>query len=103
MRTAAPEPIARDVTLRLDVSGSMSGEPIAQAKRIVSSLVSTLGARDTLEMIAFSSSPRRWKRSAERMTPDARRAALAWIDALTASGGTEMRHAIEEALTPLRK
>jgi Ca-activated chloride channel family protein len=102
-KTARTESIARDVTLLLDVSGSMSGEPIAQAKRVVSALVSTLEERDTLEMIAFSSSPSRWKRRAERMTPDARRAALGWIDALTASGGTEMRHAIEEALAPLRR
>jgi Ca-activated chloride channel homolog len=101
-KSARTAPIARDVTLLLDVSGSMSGEPIAQAKRVVSALVSTLEERDTLEMIAFSSSPRRWKRHAERMTPDARRAALGWIDALAASGGTEMRHAIEEALAPLR-
>ena len=102
VRSGAAEAIARDVTLLLDVSGSMAGEPIAQAKRVVSALVSTLGERDTLEMIAFSSSARRWKPAVERMTTASRHAALEWIAALMASGGTEMRHAIEEALAPLR-
>jgi Ca-activated chloride channel family protein len=101
-RTAARERVSRDLVLLLDISGSMAGEPIAQAKRVTSALVSTLGERDSLEMIAFSSSPRRWKRGATRATPDARREALAWIAALSAGGGTEMRHAIEEALEPLR-
>lgn len=94
--------VARDLVLLLDVSGSMSGEPLAQAKRVVSALVATLDARDSLEMIAFASSPRRWKRGATTVTPDAKREAQAWIAGLSASGGTEMRHAIEEALAPLR-
>lgn len=101
-RTAVAKRVARDLVLLLDVSGSMAGEPLAQSKRVVSALVSTLDARDSLEMIAFSSSPRRWKRGAATVTPDAKREALAWIAGLGASGGTEMRHAVEEALAPLR-
>jgi Ca-activated chloride channel family protein len=102
-RAAVRERVPRDVVLLLDVSGSMAGQPLGQAKRVVSAIVATLGERDSLEMIAFASSPRRWKRGATRTTADARREAQAWIAALSAGGGTEMRHAIEEALKPLRK
>jgi Ca-activated chloride channel family protein len=101
-RSAVRERVPRDLVLLLDVSGSMAGEPLAQAKRVVSAIVATLGERDSLELIAFASSPRRWKRGATRTSADARREAQAWIAALSAGGGTEMRHAIEEALEPLR-
>ena len=102
-RTAvASKGVARDVVALLDVSGSMQGEPIAQAKRVVSALVSTLGEHDSLEMIAFASSATRWKRGVTRVDPAARRDALAWLDGLRAGGGTEMRTAIEDALAPLR-
>ena len=94
--------VARDVVLLLDVSGSMQGEPIAQAKRVVAALVSTLGEQDSLEMIAFASSAKRWRRGVARTDAAARRDALEWLAALTAGGGTEMRNAIEAALAPLR-
>jgi Ca-activated chloride channel family protein len=100
--SASRETVPRDVVLLLDVSGSMQGEPLAQAQRIVSALASTLGKGDSLEMIAFSSSAKRWKNGATRMDEAARRDALAWIAGLRAGGGTEMRHAIEQALDPLR-
>jgi Ca-activated chloride channel family protein len=102
MRAATKHRIARDLVLLLDVSGSMSGEPLSQAKRVVSALVGTLDACDTLEMISFASSAERWKHSANPVTPAAKREALAWIAALRASGATEMRGAIETALRPLR-
>ena len=80
----------------------MQGEPIAQAKRVVAALVSTLGEQDSLEMIAFASSAKRWRRGVARTDAAARRDALEWLAALTAGGGTEMRNAIEAALAPLR-
>jgi len=99
-----PEPksarraLSRELVLLLDTSGSMNGEPLVQAKRIASTLVSSLTERDTLEMVQFSWSPRRWKRKAVRMDEEGRREALAWVDGLWASGGTEMREGILEAL-----
>jgi Ca-activated chloride channel family protein len=102
VRAAMRSRVARDLVLLLDVSGSMSGEPLAQCRRVASALVATLDARDSLEMIAFASSPSRWKRGATAATSDAKRDALGWIAGLKASGGTEMRHAIEEALAPMR-
>lgn len=99
----AGEPLPRDLIVLIDTSGSMSGLPLQQAKRLVRSAIETLGDADSLEMIAFSSAPRRWKRRAVQAKAEARREAVDWVGGLTANGGTEMVSAIEEALTPLRE
>jgi Ca-activated chloride channel family protein len=86
----------------LDTSGSMSGEPLAQAKRVVSALVASLSEHDSLEMVEFSSAPRRWQTDAVKMTAQNARAAQSWLAGLRASGGTEMRAGIFEAMRTLR-
>jgi Ca-activated chloride channel family protein len=99
---AAPSRFSRDLVVLLDTSGSMGGAPLDQARRVVSALVSTLHEDDQLEIIEFSSAPRRWNRSAVAATEANRRDALAWLSKLRAGGGTEMRSAIVDALAPLR-
>jgi len=94
--------VPRDLIVLLDTSGSMAGEPLAQAVRVTSALVDTLRAGDRLEMIEFSSAPRRWKSGAVAATDPARREAVAWLRALRASGSTEMRTGILEALAGVR-
>jgi Ca-activated chloride channel family protein len=94
--------VARDLILLLDTSGSMSGAPLDQARRIAGALVDTLGDKDRLEMIEFSNSPRRWKSEPVAATAKARADAHQWLGKLRASGGTEMRTGILEALRPLR-
>ncbi|MBI5545063.1 MAG: VWA domain-containing protein, partial [Deltaproteobacteria bacterium] len=47
-------PVPRDLIVLLDTSGSMGGEPLSQAKKIVSALVDSLGPKDQLELIEFS-------------------------------------------------
>ncbi|MFO0597212.1 MAG: VIT domain-containing protein [Myxococcaceae bacterium] len=95
-------PVARDLIVLLDTSGSMSGAPLDQARRVTMALVDSLTDRDQLELIEFSNSPRRWKRGAVAATEANRRDAAAWLSRLRASGGTEMRTGILEALAPLR-
>ena len=94
--------VPRDLIVLLDTSGSMGGEPLDQARRVVGALVDTLGERDRLEMIEFSRAPRRWRAEPVAATPEVRREALAWLAGLRAEGGTEMRAGIDEALRPLR-
>lgn len=96
------EPVARDLIVLLDTSGSMSGEPLDQAKRVVGALIAGLGSRDQLELIEFSTRPRRFRPHALSATPEHKREALAWLQALSASGGTEMHSGIAAALAPLR-
>ncbi len=95
-------PLPRDLIVLLDTSGSMSGSPLDQARRVTAALVDSLTERDQLELIEFSNSPRRWKRGAVQATEANRRDAQAWLSRLRASGGTEMKSGILEALAPLR-
>lgn len=101
--SAEPEALPRDLILLIDSSGSMGGEPLDQARRVLSALVDSLTDQDQLEMIAFSDVPRRWRRGAVEATASAKQDALKWLKALSASGGTEMRTGILEALAPLRE
>ena len=93
--------MARDLIVLIDTSGSMGGEPLAQAAHVVGALLDTLDEGDRIEMIEFSSRPRRWKRRPVQATEDHRRAARQWVAGLRAGGGTEMRTGILEALAPL--
>jgi Ca-activated chloride channel family protein len=101
-RAAQGDPLARDLIVLLDTSGSMGGEPLDQARRVVAALIETLGERDQLEMIEFSTAPRRWRRAAVAASATHKREALDWLHRLRAGGGTEMRAGILEALRPLR-
>ncbi|HEX8951266.1 MAG TPA: VIT domain-containing protein, partial [Polyangia bacterium] len=101
-RAAVARSLPRDLCLLVDTSGSMSGEPLAQACRVMEALVDTLGDDDSLEMIEFSDAPRRWKRKPVRTNAAARAEARKWLRSLRASGSTEMRAALMEALAPLR-
>jgi Ca-activated chloride channel family protein len=99
---AQDEPVARDLIVLLDTSGSMGGEPLDQARRIVKALIDTMSEDDSLEMVEFSWRPTRWTRKAQRCNAKAKKKAFKWLDGLRASGGTEMHAGIVEALRPLR-
>lgn len=94
--------VPRDLIVLIDASGSMSGAPLEQARCIVEALVRSLDVRDTLELIAFSSEPLRFRARPEQATEPLRIAALAWLRKLQASGGTDMDRAVAAALAPLR-
>jgi Ca-activated chloride channel homolog len=94
--------VPRDLAILIDTSGSMTGEPLAQARAVARALVESLTETDQLELIQFSSRPRRWRRNSARATAGARQSAIEWIEALEAEGSTEMRDAVMEALRPLR-
>ncbi len=100
--TAAMTPRRRDLTLLIDTSGSMGGQPLDQAKRVMKALVERLGDADRIDMISFGSRPVRFRSEPIAATKNGKKAALKWLRKLSASGGTEMHEAIVEALRPLR-
>ena len=82
--------LPRDLIVLLDTSGSMGGAPLDQARRVVAALIDSLDEHDCLELIEFSTQPRRWRRrrDGDRGTrAEARRVA----SSAEAGGGTEMR------------
>ena len=93
---------ARDLTILIDASGSMSGEPIAWAKEVAGGMLDSLAATDRFELIAFSSQPRPLTRGLVYASERALGAARHELSALQADGGTEMVDAVVAALQPLR-
>jgi Ca-activated chloride channel homolog len=93
---------ARDLTILLDASGSMSGKPIQWAKDVAGGLLHSLTQGDRFEIIAFSGRPRSLTGGIVPMDHASLRRAFAALANLEADGGTEMVDAVIEALRPLR-
>ncbi|MEL6184308.1 MAG: VWA domain-containing protein, partial [Myxococcota bacterium] len=94
--------VPRDLCFLIDVSGSMHGPPLAQAKRVLLALIDQLGPEDRLEMVAFASGPERWRNQPTEMNERGRREATRWLKELRSMGCTEMKAGIEEALRTFR-
>jgi Ca-activated chloride channel homolog len=90
--------IPRDVTVVVDVSGSMSGDKMDQARRAVHQLLGTLSAVDRLRLIAFSNRVQPWRSGWTPATREELRRAREWADDLRAEGGTDINAALEAAL-----
>jgi Ca-activated chloride channel family protein len=88
---------ARDVAVVVDVSGSMSGQKMEQARAALHQLLNSLGPRDRFRLISFSSGVRShaagWTRATGEALTDGRR----WVDGLHAEGGTNIAGALAEA------
>src|SRR5215470_3927334 len=91
----------RELIILLDMSGSMAGKPLEQARQVVTRLIETLRNIDRLELIAFATEPRRWKSRPMPALAANRESALLWLRSLCAGGGTEMHAGVAAALTPL--
>ncbi|WP_437817468.1 VIT domain-containing protein [Sorangium sp. So ce1078] len=80
----------RDVVFVVDVSGSMQGESIDQAKRALRLCLRHLAEGDRFGVIAFSNDFRAMDPSLAPFTQRTLEAADAFVEGLVASGGTEM-------------
>jgi Ca-activated chloride channel family protein len=96
----APRVTDRDVTLVLDVSGSMSGVKINQARDAGKQLLGTLRPGDRFRLIDFSTDVRTFRDEFSYATADNVRAATRYLESLDASGSTNISGALEEALKP---
>jgi Ca-activated chloride channel homolog len=94
--------LRRDLTLLLDASGSMHGLPLTTAKGVITGLLESLDGGDRFELLAFSNSVTSLTGGLTDARPERIRSSLAALREVRASGGTEMRSALEEALRPLR-
>ncbi|HWP36716.1 MAG TPA: VIT domain-containing protein [Gemmatimonadales bacterium] len=102
MLTLSPEAargdaLQRDLTVVLDVSGSMSGAKIEQARRALHQLLSSLGARDRFRLITFASTVTTYRPDWTAATDAELREARRWVDGITATGGTNIADALTEA------
>ena len=101
VETAADAIVERDLIMVLDISGSMQGEKIEQAKAAAHYVVDHLNGADRFNLIAFSTGVRLWQTQVQSVTTANLQDAHDWIDTLTATGSTDINRALLEALAQL--
>lgn len=94
----ADQPIS--LALVLDTSGSMSGSKMEDARKAAHRLVDLLREGDDLSVVSFGSDVT--TAELRRVTPESRQAFHAAIDALQASGATNLSGGLQAGWTALR-
>ena len=92
------ETTPRDITLVLDVSGSMQGRKIEQARAAGRQLLGTLRPEDRFRLIDFSSDVHTFRDEFVSATAENLRDATRYLDALEAQGSTNIEGALREAV-----
>ena len=90
--------VPRDLTLVLDVSGSMSGEKIEQAKAALRQAIQSLRPDDRFRLVAFSTRVVNFRDGFVPATAENLQAARAFLDGLAADGGTNIAGALDAVL-----
>jgi Ca-activated chloride channel family protein len=92
------ESTPRDITLVLDVSGSMQGQKMSQARAAGLQLLQTLRPEDRFRLIDFSTDVHTFRDDFVRATPDNISAARRYLNDLEATGSTNIEAALREAV-----
>ena len=90
--------IPRDLTLVVDVSGSMGGGKMDQARAALRQALGSLSPQDRFRVIAFASDVREFRDGWAAATPAVLEEARDFVDRLQASGGTNIEGALQAAL-----
>lgn len=92
------ETTPRDITLVLDISGSMQGRKMEQARAAGRQLLGTLRAEDRFRIIDFASDVHTFRDEFVNATTENLREARRYLDALEATGSTNIEGALREAV-----
>jgi Ca-activated chloride channel family protein len=90
--------VPKNLICVIDRSGSMSGEKIEQAKGALTFVINSLNADDCFALVSYSDSIDLMKPELVANTKENREAALKYVEDLSATGGTNIRDALVEAL-----
>ncbi len=88
----------REVIFVLDISGSMAGDSIAQAKAALALAIDRLTDQDRFNLVIFNDAASALFAAPQAATPEQRAMAREFVEALEADGGTEMVPALTLAL-----
>jgi Ca-activated chloride channel family protein len=94
-----PRAVPRDLTFVMDVSGSMSGQKMEQARAAGKQILRSLSPADRFRLIDFSSDVRTFRNDFSAATSENLRAAERYLDQLDAEGSTNIAGALDEALS----
>ena len=94
-----PRAVPRDLTFVIDVSGSMSGQKIEQARAAGKQILRSLSPIDRFRLIDFSSDVRTFRNDFATATRENLAAAERYLDQLDSEGSTNISGALDEALS----
>jgi Ca-activated chloride channel family protein len=94
----AEEVIAKDITFVVDVSGSMAGEKMEQAKKALIFCIANLNDNDHFNVIRFSTEANALYDDLKIANKENRKQASAYIEKLRPIGGTNIDEALSLAL-----
>ncbi len=90
--------LPKDIAFVIDVSGSMAGEKMEQARKALKFCLSNLNAQDRFNVIPFSTESKPFYPQLVDVSPDKISRAREEVDKLAAIGGTSINEAILDAL-----
>jgi Ca-activated chloride channel family protein len=97
--SAPPPPMLRDLIFVIDTSGSMHGTSLTQAKRALTMALNGLRPGDRFNVIQFNSVTSELFPKSVPATTNNADIARRYVAGLEANGGTEMRPALQQALS----
>ena len=96
---ASNEVPPREYVFVLDVSGSMNGFPLNTAKTLMADLAAGLRSSDVFNIVVFADGSETFAPASVRATPANVARALQFVGRKNGGGGTELRAALERAVT----
>jgi len=91
--------IPTETMFLVDVSGSMQGESIVQARTALLRALDRLGPEDRFNIMTFNTVSRIFRRGFQTADPGILADARAWVRRLDANGGTELHPALLRAMS----
>ncbi|RCJ28286.1 hypothetical protein A6S26_12180 [Nostoc sp. ATCC 43529] len=92
------EIVPKDVVFLVDTSGSQSGDPLRKCQEMMRQFINGLNPNDTFTILDFSDRVRELSKKPLPNTAENRAKAIAYINNLRASGGTQMLSGIRKAI-----
>ena len=91
--------IPKDVVFAIDVSGSMKGKKIEDAKKALSYFLTALNREDRFAIVTFSGTVSEFSKDWKEADEENRQEAKDYVESLIAEGGTNFFGALERALS----
>ncbi len=93
--------IRREVTIVIDRSGSMRGEKLDQAREAARQVIGGLKGGEWFNIVLYNEAVEPFSNKPVRKSTATEREAFAFLDEMTARGGTNIHDALLEALRPV--
>lgn len=94
----AKEIVPKDVVFLMDTSGSQSGDPLVKSQELMRRFINGLNPNDTFTIMNFANTTEKLSATPLRNTPANRAKAIAYINQLSANGGSELLNGIKAVL-----